>query len=113
MRARTFSIVSVAVLGATVGLIACTSPAPADGIAQNELVSPDGEISLSDVQRAIAASGAKWTAGANTVSSLTRDVRAMKLGLPLSEAPIDSIRILEESDLTPTRENLPTVQDWR
>jgi hypothetical protein len=115
MRVRTFSFVSIAILGAVVGLSACTSSAPASGIAQDELVSPDssGELTLAEVNRAIAAQNAKWSAGANPVSSLTRDVRAMKLGVPLSEVSIDQIRVLEESELTPTRENLPAVHDWR
>lgn len=111
MRARYVSILSVLILGCT-GLGACTTSSPGDDEnASAALGSPDGELTLADVQGAIAASRVSWTAGETSVSKLSRADRTAMLGVPLSEAPEESIFVKDEA--TPTEDNVPAAWDWR
>ncbi len=111
MRRGALSFVSVAVLflDAAIGAGACSAPAE-DAIAADGLAI-DGEVTLDDVQRAIQAFGAKWTAGPNDLSRLSPSDRKMRLGLSRSEVPDGRITILH--DAVPQRGQLPAAHDWR
>lgn len=110
MRKGALSFVSIAFLAACAGIGACSTAPDADAIAADALAI-DGEVTLADVQRAIRASGAKWSAGTNDVSRLSLSDRKMRLGLPLSEVPEGQITIVR--DAVPQRDELPSSQDWR
>jgi C1A family cysteine protease len=110
MRVRPLSVVSVVLLGAAVslGLGAC-STASVDDSSSAALASPDG-VSLAQVQAAIKAAGANWSAGDNSVSQQPASARKVMLGIPLSALSAERVSIVQEARAaSPT----PPALDWR
>jgi len=70
--------------------------------------------SLADVEDAIVASGATWTAGTTSVSVLPLSVRKGMLGVPRSSLHPDPIQVAQGNpQATPFAATLPAQQDWR
>jgi C1A family cysteine protease len=91
-------------------LVACSSsstPTASDDIASGS------DLTLADVQRAIAARGAKWIAGTNQVTALPQAGRAGMLGVPMSEISEERVTIVEETANEDFRVELPAAYDWR
>jgi len=90
-------------------VVACSSssaPTVADEVV-------DADLSLADVERAIAASGAKWRARTSNVTSMSKAARAGLLGVPVTELSDERVTILEESATEEDRVELPPAFDWR
>jgi C1A family cysteine protease len=113
MRKVLLSLTSVAFLGACVGLSACTTVPAGDGTAEDALDTSGSELTLADVQAAIAASGAKWNAGTNSVAALPHNVRQAMLGVPASDLLPEDMRVVTESPSPTARQALPATYDWR
>jgi hypothetical protein len=107
MRLRRSSAILLVVAASLVACSSSSTPTAADEMVEGS------ELTLADVQRAIAARGAKWTAGANTVTALPRPARAGMLGVPMSEISEERVTILEESANENDRVDLPAAYDWR
>jgi hypothetical protein len=101
---------SAILLVAAATLVACSSssaPTASDDVVDGS------DLTLADVRRAIAANGASWSAGANTVTALPRAARTGMLGVPMSEVSEERVTILEESTNENDRVDLPAAFDWR
>jgi C1A family cysteine protease len=118
MRKALTTVSFLAVVSAC-ALSACTT-APADegSSANDALKASKGELTLAQVQKAIKASGANWTAAANTVSGLPKDAKKALFGMPLKAQQTETFTIVTEHQGvtqaarkhgTPT----PATWDWR
>jgi hypothetical protein len=107
------SFVSIALLSACGVLGACSSGPETDAQSEAALGDPSTrELNLQDVQRALRAAGATWTAGDTSVSGLSKDARTMMMGVPLSELDEEEVVIKEE--LAPAQaQRVPAALDWR
>ncbi len=69
-----------------------------------------GDLAVQDIQAAIAATNAQWTAGENKFTNMTFKERQQYLGaIPIDPKNVDPNRILN----IPQVENLPDSFDWR
>jgi C1A family cysteine protease len=93
-----------------VGGIAACATAPDESVSsQDAVTADDGPVTLDDVQQAIKARHASWTAGSTSVSGLPATERSLRLGLPASEIALDRTRVIEPLDA----ELAPETFDWR
>jgi hypothetical protein len=96
-------------------LAACVS-APADDKSGSSDITQDSnkDLTLADVQRAIKASGATWTAGATPAAAIPKAERGSLFGLPLDSLPQETMTITNEGDTKPpTASATPAAWDWR
>src|SRR5690242_7002729 len=91
------------------GISACVQSSIVDSSnpAESQASAVSADITLEEVQAAIAANGAKWTAQATRISALPSSQRKAMLGAPLPQA-IDARLRTEEEVAT----ELPAQFDW-